>query len=248
VSVNLSTGALSNGTTNGAGWTYVGSAIETWGDGWYRVSVTGTSAADTAGVVIVYLENPVGTNLYNGDGASGAYVWGAQLEAGAFASSYIPTTAATVTRNADVLTYTFAGNADATQGACYAELSTLWTTSPTAYALTFASAPSRLLAVGNGDAATVININDGTNNGTKTALASMATGVRKRASAWGGATMSITGDGAAVASGTFDGDMGSAAVRIGNVGAGTSQWFGTIKNVKLWKFQKTDAELQALTA
>lgn len=63
------------------------------GNGWYRCSVTKTSLANQA-----YAELQIGRI------ASGAtiYLYGAQLEAGAFATSYIPTGASTVTRSADV--------------------------------------------------------------------------------------------------------------------------------------------------
>ena len=79
--------------------------ITSVGNGWYRCSVTMTSVS--------------GDNLYIGpndnvstllsltsDGTSGIYAWGAQLEAGAYETSYIPTLSAASTRGADAASKT----------------------------------------------------------------------------------------------------------------------------------------------
>jgi len=75
------------------------------GNGWYRITVSGTSDSTTA-TVYANLIDGAGANTYTGDGTSGLFIYGAQIEAGAFATSYIPTVASTVTRSADVATMT----------------------------------------------------------------------------------------------------------------------------------------------
>jgi hypothetical protein len=50
---------------------------------------------------ILYLTT--GNNTATANIVGSAYIFGAQLEAGAYPTSYIPTTTATVTRNADVI-------------------------------------------------------------------------------------------------------------------------------------------------
>jgi hypothetical protein len=74
-------------------------------NGWYRCSITYTTSTTTASTR-AYTSTGDGVSVYTGVVASGLYIWGAQLEAASFPSSYVKSEAAASTRAADVLTYT----------------------------------------------------------------------------------------------------------------------------------------------
>jgi hypothetical protein len=83
-----------------------GHSIEDYGDGWKRITVTGQKAATYSWDVGVSPLDDSGNVTYTGDGTSGVYIWGAQLEESSVPTSYIPTSGSTVTRAADDLVIT----------------------------------------------------------------------------------------------------------------------------------------------
>lgn len=108
---------LANGTVTNAG-SGVGT-ITSVGNGWYRC----TAVATTTGVRF-YIPTPASN--FTGDGTSGVLLWGAQVEAGAYATSYIPTLGAAVTRGADAASKTSASALiGQTEGTLYAEFTRL---------------------------------------------------------------------------------------------------------------------------
>jgi hypothetical protein len=109
--------ALISGTAN------VAYGMDAVGNGWYRVWLSDEVDAASAFAPIVALVEG-NTSNYTGDGTSGIYVWGAQLEEGSFPTSYIPTSGSTVTRASDsayIDGADFSNFYSAGQGTLYAE-------------------------------------------------------------------------------------------------------------------------------
>ena len=79
-----------------------GSSIEYYGDGWYKCTVTGIGNGAGTSLNLYLAQSNLG-NSYQGDGTSGVYIYGAQLEEGSYATSYIPNygTSGGVTRSSE---------------------------------------------------------------------------------------------------------------------------------------------------
>jgi len=109
---NLGTGAMGATTTAGTA-SLTSATITALGDSWYRCTLTGiisTTAIFASGRYGACNGTTAGSETYTGDGTSGLYLWGGQIESGVtFPSSYIPTTSASVTRAADVASIAVSG-------------------------------------------------------------------------------------------------------------------------------------------
>ena len=103
ISVNLSTGAVTTATGSPVGAASVG-----YSNGWWRVSFSLAATASASSTINVRLsrDGDWANRTYLGNGVNGIYVYGAQVEAGAFPTSYIPTTSASVVRSMDLCSIT----------------------------------------------------------------------------------------------------------------------------------------------
>ena len=228
---------------NAPPFTTIGSASVTVTNAWQRFSfATSTATAASYGFLIGV---PSGT----------VYAFGAQLEAGAFPTSYIPTTTATVTRAADVASITganFSSWYNQTEGTVFAE--------GNSYGFSASSFP------------TFAGISDGTGNNklhyayiTQTIggylVASGGANVvelypavtanpRRAAFAAAANNYAVSFNGASPTVDTA-GNMpaGVNQMQIGNLlGAGaTNNFFGTIKRLTYWPARLPNTTLQSIT-
>jgi hypothetical protein len=112
--VDLITGLQTGGTIG----TYIGRTPAA--NGYFRYVFQTTSIASATNYLAFSVNDSVATQ---GNGVDGISIWGAQLETGSVATSYIPTVAATATRNADVISKTaVSGLIGQTAGTLYAEV------------------------------------------------------------------------------------------------------------------------------
>jgi hypothetical protein len=241
---DMQTGVIT--ATGGA--LYSNNFVESFANGWYRITlvfVADTAGAGTAVIALSGSANPTlsqGVPTYQGDGSSFFYFWGAQVETNvSFPSSYIPTTTAAATRAADAITIT--GSAQTTIAAATASV----------------MAQINIGSVA-GVAANAVDSNgtnllgfDATNHGLASITATLATSNTanrttrdKLGLAWSGAGRSLVLNGGTVVT-DANAQVPSSTQRLGSSSA-TNFVNAYIERLILWNSKISDATLQSVTA
>jgi hypothetical protein len=243
ITFNLTTGVIDSAS---------GSVTATYsmtpaGNGWYRCSVTDTTtSAVTSGSMRTYFY--VTTNAtYTGNGYSGIYIWGAQLEAGAFATSYIPTVASTVTRAADQASMTgtnFSSWYNQSQGSMNSEYDYSSSTNTTGKVMAFGPTAAGSYAT--------IAANGGEQTGWYTSGLSIGTGVvgitNKQIISYQGTNFSGSINGSSAATSSLSDYAGaSTALYIGQRASG-QQINGHIRKLSYYPVALSSSNLVALTS
>jgi hypothetical protein len=246
--------SIGTGVGNTSG---VSGTITPAGNGWYRCSftfipdTTGANAGFTVGFVSI---DPAQVPAlgWTGDGSSGAYVWGAQLEAGAFPTSYIPTTTTALTRAADVASVnTLSPWYNAAEGTVYAEgITSNLANSPTFVMLHDGTANNRIstLLGASGFGRLEGTVGGAAWTAAVTANSISANTLFKLATAFKAADQAVSLNAGAVSTQTNASMPAVSALRLGAYFTGANFINGYLRRITYYPRRLSNAELVSITS
>jgi YD repeat-containing protein len=241
VTFDLSSGTISIAPVTNGGFSSASGTITDYGNGWYRCTLTHFSSITTATRVRFFSE-------VTGDGTKGLFLWGGQFETNAsYPTSYIPTTSASVTRNADVISKTgISSLIGQTEGTLFVEI----------FADGIATSARGIMYVSDGTTGNRVAIQYDASGNLQAIASSGGTtqgwviygysGNAKIAFAYNATNYELFVNG--VSRGIF---VGSLPITLNRLDLGStisiSQMGGIIKATALWKTRLTNDELATLT-
>ena len=216
------------------------------GSGWYRIWIVYNAEGES----VFIGGSKTNSYTYTGDGYSGIYIWGAQLEVGSHPSSYIKTTSAQVTRAADAASMTgtnFSSWFNNSEGTVFTDVS--------------AALGYNILSISDGSAATnamlaVANANNQfqiyVNGGTAQTSLDGGTPLDKTYQKYAGA-YAVNNSALSLAGGATVADTSCLIpvvnqLRIGAGGTGLYPINGHIRKLAYWPVRLANSVLQALSA
>ncbi len=249
---NISNGTLGTINSNHT------AKIEDYGNGWYRCQITFKTTTDLTGAIRIRLASLDNSGNVTRDGTNGLYLFGLQCEASAaqnYATSYIPTSGSTVTRNEDVCNNS--GSSDLMnggsggEGVFYVELAALTKTPGTMnISLSDNSQTERIvISTSSTENQIISSVNNGNAIPNHIALPTVTdlTAFNKIAIKHKLNDLSLYINGSEEATDTSVTIPDLSSLQFDNGFNGTSKFFGKIKCVAVYKEALTDAQLTALT-
>ena len=236
-------------------YTSISREAKSFGNGWYRLKISLVDNNAAGRFISVRPANALPTATNNnystiGDGTSGIYAWGLQLEEQSYSTSYIPTDGTSVTRNQDVCTNGgSAASINSSEGVLYFEAGVLVN-----------DGTNRTISINDGSSNNRVSIVLGTSNnqirgqvripGNQFDFSTTAynfLNFNKIAIKYKVNDFALWVNGDEIAKDT-SGDTPINLNRISfDIGNTTLKFFGKIKCVAVWKETLTDLELQKLT-
>ena len=222
-------------------------SISALANGWYRCVVTYTSAATSANIQPRLVSTGT-TASYTGDGVSGVYLWGAQLEAGAFPTSYIPTAGASATRGADAALVS--GMSIANLHTIYGEVEHVAPSGAAQrYAVSDNGTASERTFLGRSTGGLVQGfVTAGGSTTTSSAVSGAVTGTVKGAVSVGASSFICSRSGLIASAVSSSPPTGETRLGIGNNTDGGFPLNGYVRKIIIYPYAMTDAQLQAATA
>jgi hypothetical protein len=221
-------------------------SIQAFSNGWYKVILSLPSIAGAPEIdVFVGSASSDGVVEVNGDGVLGILAWGAQLETGSVATSYIPTVATTQTRNADVIVDTaVSGLIGQTEGTLYAEVRlTQNTAGRRIFGISDGTASNRL-AFTMGDMQ-IRTLKDG--NTSLISSSTLAAGTYKIAIAYTNAEIVFYINGSLIGTSATSGADTYNRVDLGQTEANAAQFNDRISAAAIYTERLSNSELAQLT-
>jgi hypothetical protein len=220
--------------------------------GFYRCAITYTqAAASTRSRIQVMLATDNGAAGYTGDGTSGVFLWGAQVELGAFQTSYVPSVASQVTRaadNASMIGNNFARWYNVNEGGVFADSTRFDTGVAAVYQIDDTSANNRIVLGHN--VSGVPNLTVVTGGAVQAALVfgAVSANANKIAAAYKADDFAGSRDGGAVLTDTSGSVPIVSRLVIGADNTTTAYLNGNIKRIAYFNRRLADSELIGITS
>jgi hypothetical protein len=237
---NFNTGLFNTPIVSGS-WTNTTTNVITLTNGWFKISITSQKNAGLS----------VSSRIDSFAIGKSVYIYGAQLELGSYQTSYIPTVASSVTRNADVISKTgISSLIGQTEGTIYYEFSVPLVENITRALSVSGSDTNNRINISTFSSSIFVRVDVGGANQVNSSAAITVTNMNKVALRYKANDFSLYVNGVNVITDTSGITFPAATLdRISNIQPDSSSPFnGTIKQITLFKTALTNAELQSLTS